>query len=132
MQTETVRNNSSEKMTDAKPFPLEKILTVSARDYVASVNGSGRLSDYEMKGVHVETNQDIRSSSLVESSLVELFSKLVPEDAEVVVDYRTSVAVASDEISVYFRKSASGTALIPKTKEPVDLEKFRKFQAQEK
>ena len=127
MQTETARNNSSEKMTDAKPFPLEKILTVSARDYVASVNGSGRLSDYEMKGVHVETNQDIRSSSLVE-----LFSKLVPEDAEVVVDYRTSVAVASDEISVYFRKSASGTALIPKTKEPVDLEKFRKFQAQEK
>ena len=114
-------------MTDAKPFPLEKILTVSARDYVASVNGSGRLSDYEMKGVHVETNQDIRSSSLVE-----LFSKLVPEDAEVVVDYRTSVAVASDEISVYFKKSASGTALIPKTKEPVDLEKFRKFQAQEK
>ena len=76
-------------------FPLEKILTVSARDYCESVER--RLSDYRLVGVHAE--EDYLSE----------FQKKVPRETEVVVEY------------VYASKGncgrISGTALIPKPKE---------------
>ena len=91
----TLEQKTAEAVKErSKPFPLEKILTVSARDYCESVGKS--LGDYVMRGIV--------------NSYSDEFPKKVPEDAEVVVDYRLS----SFERHV---KYACGTALIPKPKE---------------
>ena len=56
-------------------FPIEKILTVSAGDYIANMSGAvGR--HYEMKGVHVELRPEYH-----ESSLINAFAENVPENA---------------------------------------------------
>ncbi len=100
------------KLEKAKThFPLEKILTVSAGDYVKTQRVShgyssctARLSDYDMKGVSVEL------SGIDETLLAETFSREVPKDAEVVVDYRFSVSKSQTNHYLI----ASGTALIRK------------------
>ena len=78
-----------------QPFPLEKILTVSARDYCESVGK--RLSDYEMRGVYGEQNYGIKD-----------FANKVPTDTEIVVDHRP-IKEHPYRIVLY------GIALIPKT-----------------
>jgi hypothetical protein len=104
-------------MTDKKTFPLEKILTVSAREYVESRVSS--LFQYDMVGVHVEiggTYDQIENRDLTkeerELSLAEIFARKVPKNTEVVVDYTPSTSTSSN--SDYYL--ASGTALIPKPK----------------
>lgn len=99
-------------MTDRKsksfPFPLEKILTISAREYCESKGKN--LSDYEMFGVHAQ-GYDIRAVS-------EIFCNQAG-NAEVVVNYQfirhsvptknTKQQETEQEIMI-----AAGTALIPK------------------
>ncbi len=79
---------------EEKDFPLEKILTVSARDYVES--RQNYLSNYIMVGVY--SSEDIND-----------FARRVPGDAEIVVDYREFPRAAYATIV-----AMSGTALIPK------------------
>ncbi|MFH1311284.1 MAG: hypothetical protein ABIH65_02670 [Nanoarchaeota archaeon] len=79
-------------------FPIEKILTVRARDYIETKGG--KL--YEMVGVHVELGYS-------EPSLLKAFSEKVPKNAEIVVDYNPN---GTDASSATFFRMASGTALI--------------------
>ncbi len=76
-------------------FPLEKILTVTAGDYVKSVGKD--LQSYSLVGVHSN-----------ESQLD--FTKKVPENAEAVVDFFLTPRATASYTS-YF----CGTALIPKS-----------------
>ena len=79
-------------------------MTCSPNDYITySLNARSRRY-YNFIGVYVEID------TLV-GNLIESFAKEVPNDAEVVVDYRASVATSSH----YTIQLASGTALIPKT-----------------
>jgi len=80
-------------------FPLEKILGTSAKDYVSSVGKN--LTDYEFVGVHLCETVYRPKTYLKE------FQKAVPENAEIVVDYR--FFCASGPRSIF-----SGTALVPK------------------
>ena len=87
-----------------KPFPLEKILTVSLKDWMDSKGvPSAFLSDYEIVGVHAEAFSDPHNLS---TSVIQRFAEQVPEGTKVVVGYRMSI---SDKYGV-----ASGTALVPK------------------
>jgi len=76
-------------------FPLEKILTISARDY-CEMNGK-YLVDYTAKGIHVNEH---------DYKVMESFLKQIPADAEVVVEYR---AAGGNRWAW-----ANGTALIPR------------------
>lgn len=78
-------------------FPLEKILTVSAAEYIATQEDR-TPEDYYMLGVNFRLNNP-------RGNVNDLFSSHVPSSAEVVVDYRVNSGYAS------------GTALIPKQKE---------------
>ena len=90
-------------------FPIEKILTVSASEYIKNnYHGVG----YDMSGVHVELRPDN------EDRLINAFSENVPENAEVVVDYRVSISNAVSTVSDWLFRTASGTALIPREKGP--------------
>jgi hypothetical protein len=77
-------------------YPLEKILTTSARDYVES--RGKRLADYELIGVHFELHM----------GNVSQFGELgvFPEDAEVVTDLRVAY---NPGFNIY----VDGTALVP-------------------
>jgi hypothetical protein len=88
-------------------FPLEKILTVGAKEYCESVGKT--LADYEMKGVH--TRAGFSSGHL--TWLDEDFSAVVPLSAEVVVEYRITAAIGGANIT-YTQCYANGTALIPR------------------
>ncbi len=83
---------------EPEPFPLEKILTVSARDYCESVRE--KLSDYEMKGVHAGD--------------IDLFLEEIPRNTERVVAY---ICCTADFDHNKNYRISSGTALIPKPKE---------------
>jgi len=88
-------------------FPLEKILNVSATEYCASVGRE--LRDYELKGVHYECGKT--------DFFAENFAKVVPEEAEVVVNYRVTMAVSQyegddGENYGYTAFQGTGTALI--------------------
>lgn len=101
-------------------FPIEKILTVSAGDYIEN-RTSGAIS-YEMVGVHVELRPD------KDFNLINSLAEEVPEGTEVVVDYKTAVSMSiiypRDKSTSIFRPAerlfrvASGTALIPREKAP--------------
>ncbi|MEK6900217.1 MAG: hypothetical protein AABX05_03775 [Nanoarchaeota archaeon] len=82
------------------PFPLERILTVSARDYCESAGK--KLSDYEMIGVHGTAFLDCGKYSQLD------FTNKIPRDTEVIVDYKFLPVGSNHTLSV------SGTALIPK------------------
>jgi len=79
-----------------------KILTISAMDYALSVGK--QLRHYSMEGVH--------GKALPRTNALEEFAKLVPSEAEVVVNYDVSIAHTGilDDVRAYAR----GTALIPK------------------
>src|SRR3989344_3859633 len=95
-----VYRKQGEVEPEVRVFPLENLLTVSARDYCESVGK--KLSDYEMRGVHREGFSELKN-----------FAKMVPENAEVVVDY---VFIRSSNTGNYM--NASGTALIPNEELP--------------
>lgn len=78
-------------------FPLEKILTVSAAEYIATQKDK-TLENYYMLGVNFRLNNP-------KGNINDLFLSHVPSGAEVVVDYK------------FNSEYASGTALIPKQKE---------------
>jgi hypothetical protein len=79
-------------------YPLEKILTASAGEYVES--RGKKLSDYEMRGVHYEQHMgDVSGIAGAE---------VIPEDAEVVTDLRVAYNPG-------FKIYVDGTALIPKS-----------------
>ncbi len=87
---------------EEKSFPLEKILTMNARDYCDSKDKT--LRDYEIVGVHGNINGDVKD-----------FVNKIPKDTEIVVDYR-SIQEHTFKIRLY------GTALIPKAKqEPAEV-----------
>ena len=96
-------------MTGQKTFPLEKILTVSAGDYIERAHKDHIGRSYEMVGVHVEI-RDIRN----DSKLIEEFANSVPGNAEVVVDYKPSMVTVDRGII----RMASGTALTYKEYTP--------------
>lgn len=92
-------------------FPLEKILTVSARDYCESMGK--RLSNYELRGVHVQGDL-----------LFKRFRNAVPTNAEVVVDYKMETSIAITDDLKYMSRYAFGTALIPRPEEPSPIRYF--------
>jgi len=92
---------------------LEKILTVSAEAYAASVGKD--LSMYELRGVHVV--------EAVDSNGINLFAAQVPDGAEAVVDYRARISGSG--VNLY---SASGTALVPLTAEQVTARREEQMQ----
>ena len=80
-------------------FELEKVLALSARDYVESVDK--RLNGYELKGVH--------------SSSMTTFLASIPEGAEVVVNYNLRTCNCSrDKKEHEVDATHYGVALIPK------------------
>ena len=102
-----------------KSFPLEKILTSNAIDYSNS-HGSihsdreyGGLKGYKMVGVHFEGHVSSHVHDPEKDNTIRgIFATKVPQDAEVVVDYRAGNFVYDSHTkSIY--GSASGTALIP-------------------
>lgn len=83
-------------------FPLEKILTCSARDYCDSKKVD--ISEYELRGVHAEVGLGGYLKSFVNS---------IPKDTEVITDfnyvaYKPGFGLEGGHLS--------GTALIPKNK----------------
>ncbi|MBI2451828.1 hypothetical protein HYV50_01980 [Candidatus Pacearchaeota archaeon] len=87
---------------EINPFPLEKILTISAREY-CEMQGKD-LSDYEPVGVHYYEGR----SGEANQGLIN-FAKTVPKGTEVIVSY------SARTININFCVVAlQGTALIPK------------------
>ena len=90
-------------------FPLEKILTISAEEYVHMVRKNPNesfqevLSRYSPVGIHEAGNSGINP--------VHGFAEKVPDNTEVVVGYRSSWVSSVGHIYLL----ASGTALIPKS-----------------
>ena len=80
-------------------FPLEKILGTSLDDYVDSVGRSKK--DYELVGVHM------CQTTYKPDTYLQKFQEAVPENAEIVVEYRFFCASGP-------RAIFSGTALVPK------------------
>jgi hypothetical protein len=93
-------------------FPLEKILTVSAGDWIETQTrrGSTTLKNYKMVGVHIEYTEK-RALFEIFDPIVPEFAKAVPKNTVVVVNYSFSISGEYGESIV-----ASGTALIPKKK----------------
>lgn len=86
-------------MADNSKFPLEKILTISARDY-CEMHG-GRLDQYEARG--------IREVCYFDSGV---FSRdKIPNNTEVVVGYRVTIGGTGEDTP---RIISIGTALIRK------------------
>jgi len=97
--TNVYRKPGEVEKEEKQPFPLEKILTVSPRDYCESVGK--KLSDYEMRGVHCLFNNRDETRQVYRA-----FAEKVPLIAEVIVGY-TIVAAHHWEYVI-------GTALIPR------------------
>jgi len=88
---------------------LEKILTISADEWFKITNRE--VSNYKVKGVHIVISE--HEADGVHSR----FAFQVPNDAEVVVSYRSDIVLAGTGSYLYYRAIASGTALIPKIPE---------------
>lgn len=102
------RTGAEVKEEKPQPFPLEKILTMSAQDYV----GPGvRVTDkYEVRGVHWARcyNTDGEGSDFY----IQKFAERVPPQTEVVVNRQ--ITISSRGTSYDDVVEISGTALIPK------------------
>lgn len=83
-------------------FPLEKILTISARDWCEANNK--KLKDYRVIGVH-QTGSGSEPAKHIGNSL--------PRGTDVVVNFRFSLYQYTVANTGY---TSSGTALIPKKK----------------
>jgi len=82
---------------------LERILTISAEEY-CKIYGK-KLTDYTVRGIHItscEGEGDIKK-----------FAKMVPDEAEVIVNFHQAYGGTYPRWNGYY---ASGTALIPKNK----------------
>ena len=102
---------------EEKHFPLEKILTMSAQDYI----GKGLKNNYEVKGVNLVKGFSMEN---MEKSLND-FARKVPMEAEVVTDYKQTVSATSTYSGSHIIYIAMcGTALIPKKEKdsPVNAE----------
>jgi hypothetical protein len=88
-------------------FPLENILTISFQEWKTTPDGCkmGELA-YNAIGVHVNG----RGSGRVIHPIKE-FAKNVPSEAEVVVDYKTTLANSNQDYVFYV---VSGTAIVRK------------------
>ena len=98
-------------MTDEKTqktFPLEKILTCSADAYITHSPNSHTGTEYDFVGVHVDVN------TISVDAVIEAFVEKVPQNAEVVVDYRFFVGASPGASPGHSIQKASGTALIPR------------------
>ena len=87
---------------------VEKILTISVREYCEMMNK--QLNNYKPRGIFS------REGDISE------FAKKVPNEAEVVIDYRYSSAGSTESanlnwVSSRFSYFQHGTALIPKNKD---------------
>lgn len=101
-------------------FASDKILTISVADYLELM--SRKATDYEAVGVHINgvaTFDICGRYADIPFSPLEAFAKQVPQGAEVVVGYSTSVggnqgnSPSGNVMQLY---ATSGTALIPKKK----------------
>ena len=118
-------------MPQPKLFPIEKILTISASDYCASIGRN--LRDYELKGITFEGRETLQGKNTLDgefssSSLMNNFRLRIPSGVETVVGFNFSYGgvgyaygfsdslVVSQGKYVDFRSMASGTALIRKKK----------------
>lgn len=81
-------------------FELEKILTLSAKDY-CDMNGK-KITDFEPKGIHIR----ITFAHIESKEPLLIFAERIPSATEIVVNY-----TATTNNSYYY---ASGVALIPK------------------
>lgn len=106
---------------ETKSFSLEKILTVTASEYCASVGKE--LGEYELRGIYyhsyfnlekkMDNPSSVRDSDLaffLNSRVLRPFAVLVPTNAEAVVNYSFKLI----QIGEILLKYALGTALIPK------------------
>ncbi len=94
----------------SKEFSLDKVLTMSARDYANSQRVN--LNAYKPVGVHKVCEDSAQG--------FEGFLREVPSGAEAVVDFRTTIVSGhiapnlSTEGGDYFQTLYSGTALVRK------------------
>ena len=99
------------KMETKKPFPLEKILNISASEYCQMIGA--RLSDYFPIGVHYEKISYWGNPT-------EDFADFVPEKAEIIVNYQVRRSLGPYQPAQPGQNAqgvectAHGTALIPK------------------
>lgn len=97
-----------------KPFPLERILTVSALEYCLSQGK--QLRDYDLVGLHAKIVVTARE---LDHDLKEELARNIPASAEIVVAYTPSRSLNN----FMFVQYADATALIPKPKEePEEVE----------
>lgn len=98
-------------MEDENKFPLEKILTISARDYCE--NTGKNISQYDLVGVHYEDSGDCR-----DGDIAKYFIQKIPNCTEVIVGYMAYSGGRGGEEGFYSPSSllfgAHGTALIPR------------------
>lgn len=87
-------------------YPLEKILTVSVRDYCDSVGKD--LKDYNLVGVHVDDDLPICEK------LIQAFRTKVPLEAEVVVGFQYSLGGAGGSSGFMLLFSGFGGGLLVK------------------
>ena len=85
---------------------LDKILTMSAQDYVGS--GLKVKDGYNMVGVHFLV--EASGGGEILSKIINKFASQVPDNAEAVVNYQT--ITSANKYRFYVQMS--GTALIPK------------------
>lgn len=93
------RENAKVEQEKPQPFPLEKILTVSARDYCESVGNN--LGDYKLVGIHIHSGNSKYMAQ-------DVFRERIPTGTEVIVSYQIAY------VGFNFSVDVSGTALIPK------------------
>ncbi|MEK6800760.1 MAG: hypothetical protein AABY05_02405 [Nanoarchaeota archaeon] len=110
---------------DSQVFPLERILTISASDYLSlkpSYNKGESDIFYQPVGVNVQgcseageghTTISIRGDSRNYSTLHEAFASRVPREAEVVVGYVNRITFLEYGYGDHLIFTAQGTALIP-------------------
>lgn len=107
MSEEHVGGYRDPASVEKEPFPLDKILTISARDY-CDMKGT-KLSEYDARGVHLSSCEYLNGRK--DPTIAGIFAHEVPTEAEIVVGYHASVGDTSD---VFTHFTAEGTALIPK------------------
>ena len=108
-----------------KGFPLEKILSISATDYF-TIKGKDP-SKYNTIGINVEDMEpkELLSDFKPKIAVKEKFSRQIPVNTEVVVEYSASLNVAigtnlnpadtgARKQVAFISYIAEGTALIPK------------------
>ncbi|MEK6844524.1 MAG: hypothetical protein AABX83_03830 [Nanoarchaeota archaeon] len=98
---------------------LEKILNVSLSDYLKT-KYNDNVPNYDFVGLHM-TSDDIKNYVHVpnydlvgvhsNSNDIEEFAKLVPDEAEIVVNYKIALALGTYTSSYH----QCGTALVPKS-----------------